>query len=128
MTIMMKKISQILKESKIPQITGDLIRFNWISGKFEGKCALGVLACESGDPHLKLNKENNWVAYSTILKAYGIEDLAIYPYLDINNSNYPEPWNFKIESNLSGIIMRLNDSYDLTLKEIGEFLEVTFNL
>lgn len=62
----MKKISQILKESKIHQITGDLIEFDDF-GKLLGKCAMGVLACESGKKELKLCFGNESVQLKEIL-------------------------------------------------------------
>lgn len=121
------KISQVLKETKVPQITGRLIRFNDITDEFVGKCALGVLACESGDPNLKLNKDKIGVDYGDIIKAYGIEDERIYPLPHSPNIVSPEKtWDYSMSVNLATIIMRLNDLHKLTFKQIGEFLEVTF--
>ncbi len=118
----MKKISQILKETNVNQIYGDLIRFN--EDELEGKCALGVLACESGKENLKLSKHTHYVLSEDILNAYEIADLK-YPYLNVNG-NFE--WDFESEVWLSTLIIRLNDTYHFTFKEIGEFLEVTFDL
>ena len=116
------KISQILKETTIPQITNHLIKFRDDTKEVIGKSALGVLACESDDPLLHLSREKLFVSHFQILESYGIKDEKVYPYLTGNDFF----WNYNSE--LSLIIKRLNDSYNFTFKEIGEFLEVTFDL
>ncbi len=135
------KISQVLKETEIPQVTGDLIKFNFVSsGQGEdweghytdemiGKCALGVLACESNDPTIHLSFKRRSVSYDRILETYGIKDEGIYPLLKspTNNDDIPM-WDWEEDSRLSYIIIKLNDRYNFTFKEIGEFLEVTFDL
>ena len=89
-----------------------------------GKCALGVLACESGDPSLKLNKVRQFVDdVDDILHAYGVTNEE-FPYLD----NFSLQWDFEDEMRLSKIIVNLNDEWKFTFKEIAEFLEVTFDL
>jgi len=116
------KISQILMESTTPQITNHLIKFRDGTKEVIGKSALGVLACESDDPLVHLSRERLFVSHSQILESYGIKDEKVYPYLAGNDFF----WDYNSE--LSSIIKTLNDSYNLTLKEIGEFLYVTFDL
>jgi len=116
------KISRILKETAIPQITNNLIKFRDDTKEVIGKSALGVLACESDDPLLHLSREKLFVSHFQILESYGIKDEKVYPYLTGNDFF----WDYNSE--LSLIIKRLNDSYNFTFKEIGEFLEVTFDL
>jgi len=136
----MKRISQILRETDITQIKGDLIRYVWVDGgedctnghfgdELMGKCALGVLACESGKPELKLDKKNRQVNYDAILKAYDIKD-DLYPELQHPKISSDEiGWNFKNQDyNLSSIIIRLNDTFEFTFDQIADFLEVTFDL
>ena len=116
------KISQILKDSSTPQITTHLIKFRDGTKEVIGKSALGVLACESDDPSVHLSKERLFVSHSQIMNSYGIKDEKVYPYLTGNDFS----WDYNSE--LSLIIKRLNDSYNLTFKEIGEFLDVTFKV
>lgn len=132
------KPSEILRNTSTPQITGDLIKFK----KYEksgtdiiklkepellGKCAMGILACDSGKKNLQLSLKREFVPYEDILSAYGIEMEKVYPHMSI----FPDDgkvWDFTSEvlMSLDGIIIRLNDTYELTFKEIAEFLEVTF--
>lgn len=132
------KPSEILRNTTTPQICGDLIKFkkyDRVNGEvimrkepeFLGKCALGVLACESGKENLQLSLKREFVPYEDILSAYGIEMEKVYPHMSI----FPDDgkvWDFTSEvlMSLDGIIIRLNDTYELTFKEIAEFLEVTF--
>ena len=116
------KISQILMETTTPQITNQLIKFRDDTKEVIGKSALGVLACESDDPFVHLSTERLFVSHSQILKSYGIKDEKVYPYLTGNDFF----WDYNSE--LSRIIKTLNDSYNFTFKEIGEFLDVTFDL
>lgn len=140
---MTKKISQILKESTVPQINGSLIGYTTLAHDVVGKCALGVLACESGNPDLKLDMDNRgflggFPITHRILQAYDVPP----EYLDITNPILPSISFVKYNhdappmphiswdspTTLSYMILNLNDKGGLTLKEIGEFLEVTFNL
>lgn len=127
------KISQILKDTIIPQIKGALIRYNYISKEFEGKCALGILSCESGEPDLKLDIDNTGADFSDILSAYDIEDIQL-PLLKSPDMSHAEvqgygwDWDSDIYMSISGAIIRLNDGYGFTFSQIGEFLEVTFDL
>jgi len=116
------KISQILTESTIPQITNHLIKFRDGTKEVIGKSALGVLACESDDPSVHLSKERLFVSHSEILQSHGIKDEKVYPYLTGNDFS----WDYNSE--LSLILKTLNDSYNFTFKEIGEFLDVTLDL
>ena len=116
------KISQILMKTTIPQITNQLIKFRDDTKEVIGKSALGVLACESDNPSIHLSRERLFVSHYQILESHGIKDEKIYPYLTGNDFF----WNYNSE--LSRIIKTLNDSYNFTFKEIGEFLDVTFNL
>ncbi len=116
------KISQILMESTTPQIAKNLIEFRDSTNEVIGKSALGVLACESDDQSVHLSRERLFVSHSEILQSHGIKDDKVYPYLMGNDFS----WDYNSE--LSLIIKTLNDSYNLTFKEIGEFLDVTFDL
>ncbi|MCH8914701.1 MAG: hypothetical protein IIA82_02460 [Thaumarchaeota archaeon] len=116
------KISQILKETTIPQITNRLIKFRDDTNEVIGKSALGVLACESDDPSVHLSRERLYVSHYQIVESYGIKDEKVYPYLAGNNFF----WDYNSE--LSLIIKTLNDSCNFTFKEIGEFLDITFDL
>jgi len=116
------KISQILMETTTPQITNYLIKFRDGTEEVIGKSALGVLACESNDPSVHLSRERLFVSHNEILKSYGIKDEKVYPYLKGNDFD----WDYNSE--LSLIIKTLNDSYNFSFKEIGEFLDVTFDL
>jgi len=116
------KISQILTETTTPQITNQLIKFREGTDEVIGKSALGVLACESDDPSVHLNREKLVVSHYQILESHGIKDEKVYPYLTGNDFF----WNYNSE--LSRIIKTLNDSHNFTFKEIGEFLNVTFDL
>ena len=118
----MYKISQILIESTTPQITNRLIKFKDGTNEVIGKSALGVLACESDDASVHLSREKLFVSHNEILKSYGIKDEKVYPYLKGNDFD----WDYNSE--LSLIIKTLNDSFNFTFKEIGEFLDVTFDL
>jgi hypothetical protein len=126
------KISQILRETTTPQIYGAQIKFD-DDENLKGKCAIGVLACESGVPELKLGIDKTYANYSQILGAYGLRDEDIYPHLlynDALNKKHGEfGWNFEFNNmSISAIIIILNDSHHFTFKEIADFLEVTFDL
>ena len=116
------KISQILMESTTPQIAKNLIEFRDSTNEVIGKSALGVLACESDDQSVHLSRERLFVSHNEILKSYGIKDEKVYPYLKGNDFD----WDYNAEVSL--IIKTLNDSYNFTFKEIGEFLKITFDL
>ena len=116
------KISQILKETTIPQITNHLIKFKDNTDEVVGKSALGVLACESDDPAVHLNREKLFASHYEILQSYGIREEKVYPYLMGDDFS----WDYNAEISL--IIKTLNDSHNFTFKEIGEFLDVTFDL
>jgi len=122
---MTSKISQVLKDTKIHQIHGHFIDFD-LNGELLGKCALGILACESPDETLHLSKYNRgglWDNFDRLFKSYGVEDIKGLPQPSIYNG-----WSFSTTSTLTDIIMHLNDTKELTFKQIGEFLEVTFDL
>lgn len=129
----MQKISQILKDTIIPQVKGALIRYNFATDEFEGKCALGILSCESGVESLKLDRDNQDADFRVILSAYDIEDIQL-PLLrspDVSHEDikgYGWDWETNIYMSISGAIIRLNDGYGFTFKEIAEFLEVTLDL
>ena len=134
------KPSEILRSATTPQITGDLIKFQkyeTVGGEthrlaqpiFLGKCALGVLACDSGNSYLQLSIDKDYVSYEAILEEYDIDTEKVYPHMSVFQ-NAENVWDFTSEVLMSvdGIIIRLNDTYELTFKEIAEFLEVTFDL
>ena len=138
---MKKKISQILKESTIPQINGELIGYTDLNQDTIGKCALGVLACESGNPDLTLDENTTQLKQmritNSILKEYDIPSEylnrhnAVLPELysyDISDDEKHINWTWENSTTLEYIIMSLNDKLELSFKEIGEFLEVTFDL
>jgi len=128
----MIKISQILRETKIHQITGDLIRFEWHAGQEEygdliGKCAMGILACESPIEEFHLSKQHQVVGdYDKIIESYDIDVAYISP--NVCKKNGEIDWDFECDVNISTVIVRLNDTFEFTFKEIADFLEVTFDL
>lgn len=133
------KPSQVLKNTNVTQVTGELIKYKTHDQEgdvlrepiFLGKCAMGVLACESGNPELKLDENKISVRYNEILKAYDIDYEEVYPYLysPNNRNDNIRRWDFNdMSNNIADIIIKLNDSHGFTFKEIGEFLEVTFDL
>ncbi len=109
-------------KSTTPQITKHLIKFRDSTNEVIGKSALGVLACESDDTSVHLSKERLFVSHSQILISHGIKNEKVYPYLTGNDFS----WDYNSE--LSLILKTLNDSHNLTFKEIGEFLDITFDL
>lgn len=119
------KISQILKETNIHQITGALIKFD-DNDELIGKCALGVLACESKDKSIHLSSNIVSVAWDKILESYGINIHETYPSIYLHGG-----WCFDNDDtgmSIHIIIIELNDRFMFTFKEIGEFLEVTYGL
>lgn len=119
----LRQIIDVLRASEVPQVIIHLVKFD-ANDKVIGKCALGVLACESGRPELKLDSRNQTIDHSDILEAYGCDhekyDLFRYSILDEK---------FDTDSSiipLTEIIWRLNDVERLTFKEIADFLETTF--
>ena len=118
------KPSQVLRETKVPQIKHRLIKF--VGNEMIGKCAMGVLACESGNPDLQLTKERLGVDYEAIMYAYGIETITGYPTLDLDQQD----WDFDTErlGSLIATITGMNDFGGFTFEQIAEFLEVTFDL
>ncbi len=130
------KPSQILRETTIPQIKRRLIKFR-NGGKVAGKCAMGVLACECGNPDLKLSPENETVHYEDIFEAFGIKEedqympnLNSHIYKDDDRIilNYDDMWDFDKHYPLHFVVTALNDNYGLSFDEIADFLEVTFDL
>jgi len=127
----MSKISQILKESTIPQITGKLAIFDLGTENLIGKCAMGVLSCESGNPKFIIHNNDTMIDVPNILKEYDIpEDLQT----EVPTFAFDDIGQFDINygsndiSYLFSEIVFLNDSMKLTFKEIAEFLEVTYDL
>jgi len=118
------KISTILREATVKQIQNDFIRFDEDTNELEGKCVLGVMGCGSPDERFHLDKSNSslWNKFNELFKSYDLEDIQGLPYLHTGN----HLWDWKYTSNLSGIMMKLNDSYRLTFDEIADFLEETF--
>jgi len=125
----MKKLSTILKESTIKQVTGTLITFDE-NNQMVGKCAMGVISCEVG---LILDYNRSWVGLPEILGRAGLDDTLIfdtYPYI---HQVQPLTYEGEVEweernDNLGHIITHLNDTMKFTFKEIAEYLEVTFDL
>lgn len=134
------KPSQILRETTIPQIRSRLIRFGGVDGdEIMGKCAMGVLACESGNPDLKLAKMHQCIEYEAIFEAFGIAKEDQYmPHINVNLINcdpeysdddrYSDLWDFDKTYPIHFIVTSLNDNLHFTFDEIAEFLEVTFDL
>ena len=66
-------IAKILRETKIPKITGNLIGHN--KGGDIGKCALGIISCEVGLPlTLELAMADNLPSYIEILRKAGVPE------------------------------------------------------
>jgi hypothetical protein len=120
----MKKMSQVLRETVVNQIHHDLIRYD-DNNNVVGKCALGVLACESGDPSLKLDGNSQDVSYDNIIKAYKTNLDEGLPYLYRESGSFD--FSINMTCTLSDYIYKLNDS-GLSFKEIADFLETNLGL
>ena len=131
------KISQVLKETTILQIKGSLIRFS-SKDELEGKCAMGVLACEDGNENhkLKVNSSSRNITHD-ILNEYDIpEDIrGLVPSIRSGYSDGSLPDNEKSvnidydrDTTLTYEIMVLNDTFGLDFKQIAEWLEITYDL
>lgn len=130
----MKKISQVLRETTIPQVTGNYIQFD-DNKELVGKCALGILACESPNEKLHLDYLHREVGIADgLLKTYGVEPMGVMIHLSSPNDKVlgftvlDGTDVFKNNMMIGQIIVMLNDMWKLTFEEIGEFLEVTFDL
>ena len=129
----MKKISQMLLETEVIQVTGRLASYNE-SHEITGKCAMGILACESGDPDMKLEYDKSEPLSGPVLIACKLpKDLyevpkLVYKYLD--DDDIPTLTDIDMDNyqSLGGQIINLNDSLRLSFKEIGEYLEVTYGI
>lgn len=123
------KISQVLRESTTPQVTGSLIKFNFETKEFMGKCALGEMACKSGKPELELSSTRHYVDTNDIFDAYDIPlELRRGLPLFIYNHSTEKVNIIYNNSFLYTTIVFLNDIMKLTFKEIADFLEVTYDL
>lgn len=120
----MKKMSQVLRETTINQIQCSLIKFD-SENNIIGKCALGVLACESGDTDLKLSINQTAVPYYRIVKAYDTGLDNELPYLSARSLNLQ--FNHKVYHGVDDYIYRLNDA-GLTFEQIADFLETNLGL
>jgi len=127
------KISTILKESTVHQVTGRLIKFKGGDiGELvmDGKCAMGVLSCEDGNPLHKLDVEHHTSEHTdNILREYNIPDdlLGNLPYIHQNIDLEPDI-DYGVGIPLHKEIIFLNDRLHLTFDQIAEFLEVTYDL
>ena len=129
----MKKISQMLLETEVIQVTGRLARYN-VSHEITGKCAMGVLACESGDSDMKLEYGKHEPLLDPILIDCKLpKDLdqvhkLVYRYL--NDDDIPTLIDIDMNNyqSLGSQIINLNDALRLSFKEIGEYLEVTYGI
>ena len=104
-------------------------------GELEGKCALGVLACESPDESVHLNMSHKVVGHADgLLETYDIEPMGnmiylSYPDEDVEGFTILDKETVtQVNMAIGQIIVRLNDSWGLTFKEIADFLETTFDL
>lgn len=121
----MQPLHSVPKNATITQCTNTLIDTN---GR---KCAMGVLSCALNSEKYTLVVEKmlddtyNLDFLNSILGEYGINNDDVLPYLGRFGG-----FDFDCESymRLTNIIVSLNDYYNLTFKQIGEFLEVTFDL
>lgn len=128
----LQKISTILRETTVPKITGHLIKFN-DDNEFVGKCALGVLACESGNPDYALDyKHRGGTLLFGILNQYKIPKYLRYnlPTINITHTmgDIIIDINYDNTQSLTKQIVMLNDEVGLSFKEIADFLEETFDL
>ena len=135
-------ICEILRNTTVPQIYGDLISFKVIDvlddgepeHEFIGKCALGVISCEVG---MTLDYNHQTYDYPDILRTAGVPEELInfdsLPYLDtsINTDGDGRRYITEIDFSDEGCsafaeyIYKLNDG-GLSFKEIADFLETTF--
>ena len=130
---MTSKISHILRETTIQQIYGSLIRYDENNYELEGKCVLGVLACESGNPEYKLDMKHNGTELTqTILDQYPNIPKDLLRNLPALGRIFEDvityDFDFDDTQSLTYQIMTLNDSMKLSFDQIAEFLEVTYDL
>ena len=114
-----KNIAYILHTTNIRQITGRLIEFN--NHNLVGKCALGVISCESG---LVLDEDNSTHSFEKILSAAGIPDEytnLYFPFLDGSD------WeNGEHSCRISDVIISLNDGQKYDIHQIADYLHTTY--
>ena len=146
----LENICNILRETDVPQIYGDLIRFestydeetdSFKQEVMKGKCALGVISCEVG---MTLNYDVQTYDYSDILNYANVpsELLRGLPYIHVSTKyvndeskddlhgekRVPTNAQFDFDSSASGFaeyIFKVNDG-GLTFKELADYLEETF--
>ncbi len=135
----MKKISTVLRETDVHQIRGHLVMFDDL-GNMEGKCALGVLSCETGIPAMQLVEHGLRPMLRDILAAYGIpdEEQIGYPNIGYKYQDNIKPGetyayemtdlDFNRMHSISDQIITLNDCFGYTFKQIADFLETTYDL
>ncbi len=114
-----KNIAHILHTTNIRQITGRLIEFR--EHNLVGKCALGVISCESG---LVLDEGSSGHSFEKILSAAGIPDeyLELYfPYSDASDWDGGDHL-----CRIGDVIISLNDGLNYDFHEIAEYLETTY--
>lgn len=126
-------ICNSLRNTKIPQIFGDLIKFD-NDDNLIGKCALGVIACDVGLP---LSIENMSYSYDKIMEYSGVPEelerfknklLPVIDYLQGCGVYHVDSLDLEDSSKnsmLSTTIYSLNDA-GLTFSEIADWLEITF--
>lgn len=124
----MKKMSTVLIETTIQRVSHQFIQFDKDSGDLIGKCAMGVLGCESTDKACHLDKDHHslWNQFDIMFRSYGInpEEFNQIPHV----SSFDDKVYFSETMTLDSQIIQMSDSGRWTFKEIGEFLEVTYNL
>lgn len=136
--ITMRKISEVLKNSKAHQITGGLVKPDNMSyvdnSPIMGYCALGVLACEQHN-FKNYGMFRKWYEkliapcltgegdkYNNILLEYNVPT-------DLLQTNYQDELDFAFgRSGLQDLIYHLNDAEEMTFEQIGEFLEICLDL
>jgi len=132
----MIKPSVILKETNITKVKGDLASFD-AYGKLKGKCALGVISCENYmvlTPETKEDASYTKIMLASLPKSkQWLEKDQALPYFDYFLRKEDDDGYSSLENGgwlLSRIIYQLNDSSqaNLSFKELGEFLEVTFGV
>ena len=120
----MKGLATILRETTIPKIEGDLIRYQ--EGVLEGKCARGVISCEVG---LKLDEAHRHYSADEILIAAGLTQEQIdedFPFMKGNDCSHQDGTLYESKSSLAYIIFHYNDTLEFSFKEIADFIETTF--
>jgi len=124
---MNKKMSQILMDADQElQIMGNYLKgWDEKKKKAEGYCAMGMLACQTGnvDSEGNVKTESDWIKRDFKISR---DDFRTCPACK-DGWSVGEYCGYNKESprtdNISGLIVHMNDEHEMKFKEIGEYLK-----